>query len=171
MLLPSDPCLFWAWSVWMFCRYCGALSIHVFVCNYGAPYLDSIELYFCYKMFLAECLHVKHFWRCCCSWSVHAMLLFLPCLASMRCLLAGCMLSLSCNALWWVHRARKHAYLISVLPCSNFLLSLNLLTIIAMFTWMQLYFLIPFGLWSVRDFCCMIWVASCHSLLCHDMFL
>ena len=24
-----------------------------------------------------------------------------------------------------------------------------------MFMWLQLYFLIPFGLWSVRDFCCM----------------
>ena len=77
----------------------------------------------------------------------NAMLLFLPCLASMPCLLAGCMLSLSCHALWWVHRARKHAYLISVLPCSSFLLGLNLLTIIAMFTWLPLYFLIPFGLW------------------------
>ena len=51
---------------------------------------------------------------------MHAMLLFLPCLDSMPCLLAGCMLSLSCNALWGVHRARKHAYLISVLPCSSF---------------------------------------------------
>ena len=30
--------------------------------------------------------------------SVHAMLLFLPCLASMPYLLDGCMLSLSCNA-------------------------------------------------------------------------
>ena len=68
--LQSDPCLFWAWSVRIFCRYCCALSIHVFVCNYGAPYLDSIELYFCYKMFLAKCLRVKHFCRACCSWSM-----------------------------------------------------------------------------------------------------
>ena len=37
MLFPSDPCLFWGWSVRMFCWYCSALSIHVFVCNYGAP--------------------------------------------------------------------------------------------------------------------------------------
>ena len=64
------------------------------------------------KMFLAGCLRVGQFCRGCCSWSMHAMRLFLPCLASMPCLLAGCMLSLSCNALWWVHRARKRAFII-----------------------------------------------------------
>ena len=117
---------------------------------------------------LSTCLK---FCQWCCSWSMHAMRLFLPCLASSSCLFTGCMLSLSCNALWWVHRARKHAYLVSVLPCSSFSLSLNLLTIIAMFTWFPLYFLIPFGLWSVRDFCCMLWVASCHALLFHVTFL
>jgi len=57
----------------------------------------------------------------------------------------------------------------SVFAMSSFLLSLNLLTKLAMFTWLPLYFLIPFGLWLVRDFCCMLWVASCHALLCHDM--
>ena len=44
----------------------------------------------------------------------------------------------------------------SVLPCSSFLLSLNLLTKLAMFTWLPLYFPIPFGWWSVRDFCCVL---------------
>ena len=128
------------------------------------------------ELAIAQCSYfVKHLeWipaMCFVDMLVCSSLLFLPCLASMPCLLPGCMLSLSCNALWWVHRARKHAYLISVLPCSSFLPSLNLLTIIAMSTWLPLYFLIPFGLWSVRDFCCMLWVASCHGLLCHDMFL
>ena len=42
---------------------------------------------------------------------------FLPCFASWSCLLAGSMLSLSCNALCWVHRARKHAYVTLFLPC------------------------------------------------------
>ena len=46
----------------------------------------------------------------------------------------------------------------SVLPCSSFLLSLNLLTKLAMFTWLPLYFLIPFDLWSARDFCSMLHV-------------
>ena len=122
-------------------------SIHPCLCLQLWSTLAWLNLsYFCYKMFLADCLRVNQFCRACCSWSMHAMRLFFPCLASMPCLLAGCMFSLSCNALWWVLRARKHAYLISVLPCSSFLLSLNLLTIIAMFTWLPLYFLIPFGL-------------------------
>ena len=59
----------------------------------------------------------------------------------------------------------------SVYEMLSFLLSLNLLTKLAMFTWLRLYFLIPFGLWSVRDFCYMPCVVSCHALLCHDMFL
>ena len=37
MLLQSDPCLFWACSVRMIFIYFYALSIHVFVCNYGVP--------------------------------------------------------------------------------------------------------------------------------------
>ena len=95
LMLQRDPCIFWRCSVRMFCRYCGALSIHVFICNYGASWLESIELYFCYKMLLTECLHVKHFCQACCSWSMHAMLLFLPCLACILCVLDGCILSLS----------------------------------------------------------------------------
>ena len=35
-----------------------------------------------------------------------------------------------------------------------------------MFTWVPLYFLILFGLWSVRDFWSMLWVDSCHALFC-----
>ena len=120
MLLQRDPCLFWACSIRMILRCCYVLSIHVFVCNYGVPYHDSILLYFCYKMFLADCLHVIQFCRGCCSWSLHAMRLFLSWLASWSCLLAGCMLSLSCNAFLWVHQARKHAYVTLFLPCPVF---------------------------------------------------
>ena len=115
-------------------------------------------------MFLADCLHVNQFCRGCCSWSMHAMRVFLPWLAYLSCILSGCMLSLSCNALWWVHRAREHAYVTLFLPCSSFLLSLNLLTKLAMFTWLPLYLLILFGLWSVKDFCHMNLVEYFHAL-------
>ena len=138
MLLQWDPCFFWVCLVWMIWAYDCAISTHVPVCIYGVPYHNSILLYFCYKMFLADCLRVNQFCQGCCSWSMHAMILFLPCLASWACLLAGSMISLSCNALCWVHRARKHAFII-----------LNLLTKLAMFTWVPSYLLILFGLWSV----------------------
>ena len=54
----------------------------------------------------------------------------------------------------------------SVFAMSSFLLSLNMLTKLAMFTWVPSYLLIPFGLWSVRDFCYMLLVESCHALVC-----
>ena len=44
-----------------------------------------------------------------------------------------------------------------------FLLSLNLLTKLAMFTWVPSYLLILFGSWSVKDFCSMQLVDSCHA--------
>ena len=44
----------------------------------------------------------------------------------------------------------------SVFAMSSFLLSLNLLTKLAMFTWVPSYLLIFFDLWSVRDFCSML---------------
>ena len=84
------------------------------------PSLSQSSSTFAIKCSWQNVYMLSIFCRGCCSWSMHAMLFFLPCLASMPCLLAGCILSLSCNALWWVHRARKHAYLISVLPCSSF---------------------------------------------------
>ena len=42
---------------------------------------------------------------------------------------------------------------------------------LAMFTWVPSYLLILFGSWSVRDFCSMQLVDSCHALVCYDMFL
>ena len=42
---------------------------------------------------------------------------FLPCIASMTCLLDGCVLSLSWNALYWVHRAHEGAFVIMSMPC------------------------------------------------------
>ena len=61
MCLQRDPCSFWWCSVRMFCRYCCNWSIHALVCNYGVPQHDSIFLYFCYKIFLADCLRVIQF--------------------------------------------------------------------------------------------------------------
>ena len=58
----------------------------------------------------------------------------------------------------------------SVFAMSSFLLSLNLLAKLAMFTWVPSYLLILLGLWSVRDFCSMYFVESFHSFICHDMF-
>ena len=43
----------------------------------------------------------------------------------MPCLLTGCMLSLSCIALWWVNQAHKDALIISVNAMLCFLLSLK----------------------------------------------
>ena len=40
----------------------------------------------------------------------------------------------------------------SVFAMTSFLLTLNLLTKLAMFTWVPSYFLILSGLWSVKDF-------------------
>ena len=37
-----------------------------------------------------------------------------------------------------------------------------------MFIWLPSYLMILFGLWSVRDLCYILWVGSCHALLCHD---
>ena len=59
----------------------------------------------------------------------------------------------------------------SIFAMSSFLLSLNLLTKLAMFTWVPSHLMILFGLWSVRDFCYMLWVVSCHALLCYVMIL
>ena len=55
MWLQRDPCLFWRCSVMMFCRYGCTWSIRALVCNYGVPWHNSILLYFCYKIFLADC--------------------------------------------------------------------------------------------------------------------
>ena len=82
MWLQRDPCFFWRCSLRMFCTYSCALSIHASVCNYGVPQHDSILLYFCYKIFLADCLHVIQFCQACCSCFLHAIYLLLPCLAS-----------------------------------------------------------------------------------------
>ena len=43
--------------------------------------------------------------------------------------------------------------------------------LLAMFTWVPSYFLCLFGSWSVRDFCSMHLVVSCHAFFCHDLFL
>ena len=59
----------------------------------------------------------------------------------------------------------------SVYAMPIFLLSQNLLTKLAMFTWVPSYLLILFGLWSVRDFCAMLWVDSWLALLCYDLIL
>ena len=67
MWLQIDPCSFWRCSVRMFCIYSYDLSIHAPVCNYGIASHDSILLYFCYKMFLADCLRVIQFCQGCCS--------------------------------------------------------------------------------------------------------
>ena len=41
----------------------------------------------------------------------------------------------------------------------------------AMFTWVPSYLLILFGSWSVKDFCSMQLVGSCHDFVYHDKFL
>ena len=61
LMLQRDPCIFWRCSVRMFCRYCCNGSIPALVFNYGVPQHDSILLYFCYKIFLADCLRVIQF--------------------------------------------------------------------------------------------------------------
>ena len=112
LMLQRDPCIFWRCSVRMFCRYSCGISIHTPVCNYGVPLHVLILLYFCYKMFLADCLHVIQFCQGCCSWSIHAMYFLLPWLASLTRHLAVGMLVLSCITLWWVHQAHKDAFII-----------------------------------------------------------
>ena len=82
LMLQRDPCIFWRCSVRMFCSYSCNSSIPALVCNYGVPQHDSILLYFCYKIFLADCLRVIQFCRACCSCSIHAMYLLLPWMAS-----------------------------------------------------------------------------------------
>ena len=42
---------------------------------------------------------------------------------------------------------------------------------LAMFIWVPSYFLILFGSWSVKDFCSMCLVVSCHALSFYDKFL
>ena len=79
---------------------------------------------FASKCFLADCLHVIQFCQGCCSWSLHAMNLLLPCLASQTCLLTVGCLAMPCFALWWVVQAHQHAFIILFLPCMN--LSYNL---------------------------------------------
>ena len=78
---------------------------------------------------------------------------------------------LSSIALWWVNRAHKDAFIILLMPCSVFCEVWNLLTKLAMFTWVPSYLLYLFGSWSVRDFCSMHLVYSCHVLFCYDKFL
>ena len=75
------------------------------------------------------------------------------------------------NLLLQVIQAHQHVYLSLFLPCSVFLPSLNLFMELAMFTWVPSYLLCLFGSWSVRDFCSMQVVESCHGFVCYDMFL
>ena len=82
LMLQRDPCIFWRYSIRMLCRYCCNWYVPSLVCNYGVSWHDSILLYFCYKIFLADCLRVIQFCQAYCSWSIHAMLLFLPWIAS-----------------------------------------------------------------------------------------
>ena len=96
---------------------------------------------------------------------------FLPWLDFWPCLLVGCMLSLSWNALCWVHRARKHAFVTLFMPCPVFLLSLNLFIKLATFTWVPSYLLCLFGSWSVREICSMHLVEAWRAFVHHDMFL
>ena len=93
------------------------------------------------------------------------MLLFLPWIASQTFHLAVGMLVLSCIALWWVDQAHQDAFVMLLLPCSVFCQVWNLLTELAMFTWVPSYLLFLFGSWSVRDFCSMPLVDSCHAWL------
>ena len=51
-------------------------------CNYGVTQHVLILLYFCYKMFLADCLRVIQFCQASCSCFIHAMYLLLPWIAS-----------------------------------------------------------------------------------------
>ena len=82
LMLQRDPYIFWRCSVRIFCRYSWNGSIPAIVCNYGVPQHDSILLYFCYKIFLADCLRVIQFCEACCSCFIHAMYLVLPWIAS-----------------------------------------------------------------------------------------
>ena len=82
LMLQRDPCIFWDTSVRKFWTYGYDLSIDAPVCHYGVVQHVIFLLYFCYKCFLADCLHVIQFCRGCCSWSLHAMNLFLPWLVS-----------------------------------------------------------------------------------------
>ena len=97
----------------------------------------------------------------------------------------------ACSCFVWLHdhvSCWQYAYLVmqclvvsesssqrglhnSVFAISSLLQSLNLLPKLAMFTWVPSYLLILFGLWSVRDFCSMLWVDSCHAFVCYELFL
>ena len=54
LMLQRDACIFWRCSVRMFCSYSCNGPIPALVCNYGVPQHDTILLYFCYKIFLAD---------------------------------------------------------------------------------------------------------------------
>ena len=73
MMLQWDPCLFWVSSVRMFWTYGYAISIPGSVCICGVAWHVLILLYFCYKMFLADCLRVNQFCHGCCRLSKHPM--------------------------------------------------------------------------------------------------
>ena len=58
-------CIIWRYSLRMFCYTCYALSIHAHVWIYGVLYHVLILLYFCYKMFLTDCLHANQYCHGC----------------------------------------------------------------------------------------------------------
>ena len=81
LLLQVILCIIWRCSLRLFCYTCYALSIHSFVCIYSLLQIFLIFLYFCYKMFLADCLHVDQFCHGCYQCSMYPMTMLLPCLA------------------------------------------------------------------------------------------
>ena len=82
MMIQWDPFLSLVASVRMFwtCGY--ALNIHAPIWNYRVAKHVLILLYFCYKMFLADCLRVIQFCQGCCSCFIHVLNLLLPWIAS-----------------------------------------------------------------------------------------
>ena len=155
----------------MFCYTCLALSIHAPCCNYSLLEHVVILLQSLLNNVAVSLLTLSPVFTMCfdsdpCTlwtWSCHDLLhnyaILLLVTFSCHVLLCGEWFKLTNMP---TYRCFCHVLLFSP---SEFVI------LLVMFTWVPSYLLCLFGSWSVRDFCSMQLVDSCHAFVCYDLFL